>query len=109
MRNAAGPTVDSICIAKTAEWAAQICGVPPDTIIDLARRTADLRSFITCSWSLQRAHRGEQPYWAAITLAAIVGGIGLPGRGFGFGHGTIRDVADVLFRRATELSLLDKY
>jgi biotin/methionine sulfoxide reductase len=48
-------------IAKTAEWAAEICGVPPDTIIDLARRTADLRSLITCSWSLQRAHRGEQP------------------------------------------------
>ena len=76
-------------IAKTAEWAAPICGVPPDTIIDLAQRTADLRSFITCSWSLQRAHRGEQPYWAAITLAAIVGGIGLPGRGFGFGHGSL--------------------
>jgi biotin/methionine sulfoxide reductase len=79
-------------IAKTAEWAARICDVPPDTIIDLARRAADLRSFITCSWSLQRAHRGEQPYWAAIALAAILGGIGLPGRGFGFGHGSLNGV-----------------
>ncbi len=63
-----------------------------DTIRDLARRAADVRSFITCAWSLQRAHRGEQPYWMAITLAAMLGGIGLPGGGFGFGHGSMNGV-----------------
>ena len=31
-------------------------------------RAADTRSLITCAWSLQRAHHGEQPYWAAIAL-----------------------------------------
>lgn len=74
---------------KSAEWAAEICGVDIGTIRDLARRAATLRTFLSCSWSLQRAHRGEQPYWAAIALAAMLGGIGLPGQGFGFGHGSI--------------------
>src|SRR6476469_7962751 len=32
--------------------------------------------------------RGAQPYWAAIVLAAMLGGIGLPGGGFAFGHGS---------------------
>lgn len=79
-------------IAKSAEWAAYICGVAPDKIRDLARHAAEVRNFITCSWSLQRAHRGEQPYWMAITLAAMLGGIGLPGGGFGFGHGSLNGV-----------------
>lgn len=79
-------------IAKSAEWAADICGVTPDKIRYLARHAAEVRSFLTCSWSLQRAHRGEQPYWMAITLAAMLGGIGLPGGGFGFGHGSLNGV-----------------
>src|SRR6187200_694030 len=54
----------------------------------IARRAAASRSMITCAWSLQRAHHGEQPYWAAIVLAAMLGGIGLPGGGFAFGHGS---------------------
>ncbi len=73
---------------KTAEWAQAICGVPAATIRELARRAADMRSFITCAWSLQRAHHGEQPYWAAITLASMLGSVGLPGGGFAFGHGS---------------------
>ncbi len=79
-------------VPKTAEWAQQISGVPAATIRDLARRAADVRSLITCAWSLQRAHHGEQPYWAAITLAAMLGGIGLPGGGFAFGHGSSNGV-----------------
>jgi biotin/methionine sulfoxide reductase len=73
---------------KDAEWAAAISGVAADTIRALARRAAASRSMITCAWSLQRAHHGEQPYWAAIVLAAMLGGIGLPGGGFAFGHGS---------------------
>ena len=74
--------------AKDADWAAGITGVGADVIRDLARRAAATRSMITLAWSLQRAHHGEQPYWAAITLAAMLGGIGLPGGGFAFGHGS---------------------
>ena len=77
---------------KSAEWAAAITGVAADTIVDLARRAAASRSMITCAWSLQRAHHGEQPYWAAIVLAAMLGGIGLPGGGFGFGHGSTNGI-----------------
>ena len=42
---------------------------------------------IAVSWSVQRADHGEQPYWMAIALAAMLGQIGLPGGGFGFGYG----------------------
>jgi len=44
------------------------------------------RTFITAAWSLQRADLGEQPYWMVVTLAAMLGQIGLPGGGFGFGY-----------------------
>jgi biotin/methionine sulfoxide reductase len=77
---------------KTADWAQAITGIPADTIRSLARRAAAARSMITCAWSLQRAHHGEQPYWAAITLAAMLGGIGLPGGGFAFGHGSTNGI-----------------
>jgi biotin/methionine sulfoxide reductase len=79
---------------KTPEWASAICGVPADTIRGLARRMADARTFLTAAWSLQRAHRGEQPYWALITLAAMLGQIGLPGGGFGFGFGSMGGIGN---------------
>ena len=79
-------------IAKTAEWAAEISGVPPATIRDLARRMRRRAQPHHLRWSLQRAHRGEQPYWMAIALAAHARRIGLPGGGFGFGHGSLNGV-----------------
>ena len=45
------------------------------------------------NWSLQRADHGEQPFWAAIALAAMLGQIGLPGGGFGFGYGSMEGIA----------------
>ncbi len=80
--------------AKDAAWAATITGVPAQTIRDLALQAADVRSLLTCTWSLQRAHHGEQPYWACIALAAALGHIGLPGGGFAFGHGSINGVGN---------------
>ena len=53
---------------KDADWAAAITGVPADTIRALARRMAATRTMVTASWSLQRAHHGEQPYWAVVLL-----------------------------------------
>ena len=41
---------------------------------------------ISVSWSLTRQDHGEQPFWMAIMLASMVGQIGLPGGGFGFGY-----------------------
>jgi len=80
--------------AKNADWAAAITGVPADTIRALARRMAATRTMLSCSWSLQRADHGEQPYWATILLAAALGQIGLPGGGFGFGYGSSANIAE---------------
>lgn len=77
---------------KNAAWASRITGVAAEMIRALAREAAGTSSLITVAWSLQRAHRGEQPYWAAITLAAMLGGIGTPGGGFAFGHGSLNGV-----------------
>ena len=41
---------------------------------------------IMMSWSLQRADYGEQPYWMAITLSAMLWQIGRPGDGVGLGY-----------------------
>jgi len=71
---------------KTADWAAGICEIPADTIRELALRMAKMRTMISVSWSLTRQDHGEQPFWMAITLAAMLGQIGLPGGGFGFGY-----------------------
>ncbi|GGC89242.1 molybdopterin-dependent oxidoreductase [Chelatococcus reniformis] len=74
-------------VAKTPEWAAGIADVPAAALRDLARRMARARTFIALSWSIQRGDHGEQPIWAGIALAAVLGQIGLPGGGFGIGHG----------------------
>jgi biotin/methionine sulfoxide reductase len=81
-------------VPKTPEWAAGITGVPAESIRRLARDMAANRTMLSAAWSLQRAHRGEQPYWMLITLAAMLGQIGLPGGGFGFGHGSINGVGN---------------
>ncbi len=64
---------------KDAAWAAAITEIPAETIRGLARRMAADRTMIAASWSVQRADHGEQPYWMAIALAAMLGQIGLPG------------------------------
>lgn len=73
---------------KDAEWAAGICGLSAAQIRSLAPRLVDTRSMLSVSWSLQRAQHGEQPYWAALALAAITGQVGLPGGGVSYGYGS---------------------
>lgn len=70
---------------KDAEWAAEISGLAAETIRGLARDMAATRSLVSVSWSVQRADHGEQPYWMAVVLAAMLGQIGLPGGGFAAG------------------------
>jgi trimethylamine-N-oxide reductase (cytochrome c) len=71
---------------KTAEWAAAICEIPADKIKELARLFAKNRTMLAAGWSLQRQHLGEQRHWMLVTLAAMLGQIGLPGGGFGFSY-----------------------
>lgn len=79
-------------IEKNADWAASITGIKAEQTRGIADRIASTRTMITMSWSLQRAHHGEQPYWAAIALAAACGQIGLPGGGVGFGYASLGGV-----------------
>jgi biotin/methionine sulfoxide reductase len=83
---------DSDGVAKSPEWAADICGITAQSIRELARSMASTRTLITVAWSLQRAQNGEQPFWMAATLAAMLGQIGLPGGGIGYGYGAIGGV-----------------
>lgn len=71
---------------KSPGWASDITSIPADTITQLAARMAQSRTMISLSWSLSRSQHGEQPYWAGISLAALLGQIGLPGGGIGLGY-----------------------
>jgi len=75
-------------VPKCVEWAAKICDLPANWIRALAREMAAKRTMIGLSWSIQRADHGEQAVWTGITLAALLGQIGLPGGGFGIGYGS---------------------
>lgn len=79
---------------KDAEWAAGLSGIPADRLRSLARAMAAGRTLVHVSWSLQRTEHGEQPVWAGIALAALLGQIGLPGGGFGHGYSSMADVGD---------------
>ncbi|MGH7320147.1 MAG: molybdopterin guanine dinucleotide-containing S/N-oxide reductase [Candidatus Rokuibacteriota bacterium] len=74
---------------KTPEWADRLSGIPAGTIRSLARRMAAKRTLVNVNWSLQRVEHGEQAPWLAVTLAAMLGQIGLPGGGFGQGYGSM--------------------
>ncbi|WP_114765401.1 trimethylamine-N-oxide reductase TorA [Vibrio rhodolitus] len=79
-----GETKDKV--VKTPEWAAEICGVKADKIREFARMLVNGRTQILMGWCIQRQEHGEQPYWAAAVVAAMVGQIGLPGGGISYGH-----------------------
>jgi len=78
-------------VPKSPQWAATICGLAAEDLADLARRMATQRTLVTVSWSLQRLRYGEQAPWMGLTLAAMLGQIGLPGGGFGHGYGSMNE------------------
>ncbi|BCN68604.1 biotin transporter BioY [Prescottella equi] len=78
-------------VPKTPEWASALSGVPAEQIRTLARRMAAGRTMLTVTWSLQRVRYGEQAPWMGVTLAAMLGQIGLPGGGFGHGYGSMNE------------------
>jgi len=71
-------------IEKTPAWAEKLTEVPAAKIKEIADIMVSNRTFIAGNWAMQRAHHGEQVDWSIITLASMVGQIGLPGGGFGF-------------------------
>ena len=74
--------------------------IPASTIRALARRMAAKRTLINVNYSLQRVEHGEQAPWLAVTLAAMLGQIGLPGGGFGQGYGSLGYVGRAPFASA---------
>ncbi|TGB37353.1 molybdopterin guanine dinucleotide-containing S/N-oxide reductase [Mycolicibacterium peregrinum] len=78
-------------IAKSPQWASTLSGLPAGELVDLARQMAASRTLVTVSWSLQRIRHGEQAPWMGLTLAAMLGQIGVPGGGFGHGYGSMNE------------------
>lgn len=76
---------------KEPEWAQALTDISAAQITDLARRMASKRTMINIAYSLQRSVHGEQPFWMTVTLAALLGQIGLPGGGFGLGYGCMNN------------------
>ncbi|MCD1125225.1 trimethylamine-N-oxide reductase TorA [Jinshanibacter sp. LJY008] len=70
---------------KDAKWAAAICGINEEAIRELARLLVKGRTQFMGGWCVQRMHHGEQYPWMLVVLATMVGQIGLPGGGVGFG------------------------
>ncbi|WNC73609.1 molybdopterin-dependent oxidoreductase [Thalassotalea psychrophila] len=83
---------DSDGQAKDAAWAANICDVNEQEIINLALELGNAPSVLSISWSLQRQEFGEQTYWMFTTLAAMLGHIGKVGAGVGYGYGCIHNM-----------------
>lgn len=73
-------------VAKDAKWAAKITGVSEKVIKKLAADFFNNRTMLMSGWGMQRAHHGEQPHWMLVTLASMIGQIGLPGGGFGLSY-----------------------
>lgn len=78
-------------VAKDPRWAAELCDIDAERIRQLARRMAAEPCLLSISWSLQRTEHGDQPYWMITVLAAMLGNLGLPGQGVGFGYGCLHN------------------
>ncbi len=79
-------TGESDGVAKTAEWAAAICGVKADKIRELAKLFHENTTMLMAGWGMQRQQYGEQKHWMLVTLAAMLGQISTPGGGFGLSY-----------------------
>jgi len=73
-------------IPKTPEWAANITGIPADTIRQLAQKYASTKlAVILAGLGPQRSLYGEQTERALITLACMSGNMGVLGGGIAHG------------------------
>ncbi|MGB1236370.1 MAG: molybdopterin-dependent oxidoreductase, partial [Planktomarina sp.] len=90
-------------IAKDANWASDLTGWDVEDIHTLSRRMVTSRTMISVAAGVQRTDYGEQPMWMAVTLAAMLGQIGLPGGGYTVGYGVNANVGNIerLFRWGT--------
>lgn len=73
-------------VEKSAQWASKICGVPVEQLELLADIFSKNRTMLMAGWGMQRQQYGEQRHWMLVTLATMLGQVGLPGGGFGFSY-----------------------
>ena len=75
-------------------------GISAERIRKLAREMSEDRTMISIAAGLQRGDYGEQPLWMAVTLAAMLGQVGLPGGGYTIAYGVNGNVGNIerLFR-----------
>ena len=77
---------------KDCRWAAALTDLDAQRIRALAQDMARQRTLIGVSWSLQRSEHGEQTYWLATVLGALLGAHGRPGGGVAYGYGSVHNV-----------------
>lgn len=80
---------------KDADWAQAQSGIDAEVIRDLARKMVAQRTMVCVAAGVQRTDFGEQPLWMAVTLAAMIGQIGLPGGGFTIGYGVNSNIGNI--------------
>jgi len=64
---------------KDAAWPRRSPGIPASRITALRARCGDTHPRVSINWSCSADH-GEQPFWALVTLACMLGQVGLTRR-----------------------------
>ena len=64
---------------QNSRMGGKICGVPAETIKQLAADFSSKRTMLMGGWGMQRQRHGEQTHWMLVTLASMLGQIGFAG------------------------------